>query len=129
MKLRTALLSILIISASFIANTQSVAKPILEDEDRNKELDHVLDNLLKDLKDTEIRLRKAMEDKKDRESARQQCRKLNIFEELIAFTKKNQQLDRSEKYGAAAEYMLEKEYTQMRKESVTKEMLCDFSSK
>ncbi|MDM1284471.1 hypothetical protein HXZ60_13130 [Acinetobacter towneri] len=123
MKIKSVFLYFFIISATLTINSQSIAKPTLDAEEKNK----VLDNIVKDLQSADSLLVKAFDNENYQEAARQQCRILNIYEELIDFTQNNPQLERSEKYGAAAEAMLARQYAQMQVNKVTKEMLCAYS--
>jgi hypothetical protein len=122
MKIKSFFLYFVIISATLTINSQSIAKPTLDAEEKNK----VLDNIVKDLQSAHSLLKKAFDDENYQEAARQQCRILNIYEEIIDFTQNNPQLEKSEKYGAAAEGMLAVQYATMQENKVTKEMVCEY---
>ena len=60
-----------------------------------------------------------------KEFSRQQCKKLNILEDLIKVTEANKDLESSLDTKATAEKLLKTEQEQMSKGKVTKEDVCE----
>lgn len=109
-------------TTNLIAKTSESAKYGLIET--AQELDTILDDLLNQLKNTHEQFNLALEKEDYQKAAKLQCKKFDIYKKIIDFTHENNTLDRSEKYGAAAEVLLKRETINLENSKMTKYLTC-----
>jgi hypothetical protein len=127
MKIKTALLSLISvfgISISHADYEQAADSPAIET--RQKQFNWTVYSLLNDFNSAKDLAVEALNANYSKEFSRQQCKKLNILEDLIKVTEANKDLSNSLNTKATAEKLLKTEQEQMSKGRVTKEDVCDY---
>lgn len=126
MKLRTALLALLAVSSISISYAEY--KQVVDStaiEVRQKQFNWTVYSLLNDFNSAKDLAIEALNANYSKEFSRQQCKKLNILEDLIKVTVANKDLESSLDTKATAEKLLKTEQDLMSKGKVTKEDVCE----
>ncbi|EXB83027.1 MULTISPECIES: hypothetical protein [Acinetobacter] len=126
MKIKTALLSLISvfgISISHADYEQAADSPAIET--RQKQFNWTVYSLLNDFNSAKDLAVEALNANYSKEFSRQQCKKLNILEDLIKVTEANKDLESSLDTKATAEELLKTEQDLMSKGKVTKEDVCE----
>ncbi len=126
MKLRTTLIALIAVSSVSICHSdyeQAVDSPAIEV--RQKQFNWTVYSLLNDFNSAKDLAMEALNANYRKEFSRQQCKKLNILEDLIKVTEANKDLESSLDTKATAEELLKTEQDLMSKGKVTKEDVCE----